>query len=329
MRGLRQSQLQQICTERHIRTLIHFTRIENLSSILQQGLLGRSFLEKRGQPFEWNDEQRLDAHKEAVCLSISFPNYQMFFSVRERKKKANEANDSQWIVLLLDANILWELDCAFFQENAASNTANSRIPEVTSTERIQVCLGQQRYFDVINRNGYPVLNTPEDVPDLIVYRSPTNDGEWEVAEYSTGNRIPINQARAAPAPGILSRIPERAVKLAIEQLRSMAGESVTSLTQRRTPNALRGMFVEDCANRQGSRISRRDLEIPDNYPTNPQAEVLVFDSIPTQYIKKVHFWAVPALRGWSSSNPVIYSQDSQKFSTTRQYFRPRSDHKSW
>lgn len=308
---------------------MHFTRIENLSSILQQGLLGRTLLEERGQDFEWNDPQRLDEHKEAVCLSIGFPNYLMFFNVRERKKRANETNDSQWIILFLDVNILWELDCAFFQKNAASNTTNSTIPEVTSTERMQVCLGQQRHFDVINRDGYPVLNPPEDIPDLIVYRSPANNGEWEVAEYSTGNCIPIDQAKAAPAPGILSRIPKRAVRVAIEWLRSRAGESATGLAQRRTPNALRGMFVEDCVNRQGSRISRRDLEIPDNYPTNPQAEVLVFDPIPIQYIKKVHFWDAPALRGWRSSNSAIYSQDSQMFSTTRQYFKPRLDYAQW
>ena len=227
MRGLRQSQLQQICTERHIRTLIHFTRIENLSSILQQGLLGRSFLEKRGQPFEWNDEQRLDAHKEAVCLSISFPNYQMFFSVRERKKKANEANDSQWIVLLLDANILWELDCAFFQENAASN----------------------------------------------------------------------------PADGI-----------------------TPSLEQRKTSSALTGMFVEDYVNRQGSRVSRQVLQISNNYPTNPQAEVLVFDSIPTRYIKIVHFRNATILHEWRSINSETYSQ---MLTSSSYYFNPRHDWAAW
>ena len=79
--------IQQICEERGITTLIHFTRIENLQNILQEGLLGRSFLEERRQEFLFNDNDRADGHKEAVCLSISFPNYQMFYRIREKKRK--------------------------------------------------------------------------------------------------------------------------------------------------------------------------------------------------------------------------------------------------
>ena len=322
MRELRRLQPQQICTERRITTLIHFTRIENLRGILQGGLLSRSLLEERGQDFVWNDEQRLDAHKEAVCLSISFPNYQMFY-----KYRCMTSHDC-WVVLLLDANVLWKLDCAFYQENAASNAANRIIPEARSGECIQVCLGQQRYFDVISRNGYPV-NTPEDVPDLIVYRSPANNEEWEVAEYLTGCHIPINQASAAPPPGILSRIPERTAQVAIEWLRSRSGEplrKVTSLEQRRTPEALRDMFAEGYVNRQGSRGLRQDLQIPNNYPTNPQAEVLVFDSIPTRYIKTVHFRNATTLRRWRSTNSETYPQ---MLTSNSYYFTPRDDWAAW
>ena len=322
MRESRQAQLQQICSKRRITTLIHFTRIENLRSILQEGLLSRSLLEERGQDFVWNDEQRLDAHKEAVCLSISFPNYQMFYKYRCM------TNHDCWVVLLLDVTVLWKLDCAFYQENAASNAANRIRPEARSGECIQVCLGQQRYFDVISHNGYPV-NTPEDVPDLIVYRSPANNGEWEVAEYLTGHHVPINQARAAPAPGILSRIPERAAQIAIEWLRSRPGESLrraTSLEQRRTPEALKGMFAEGYVNRQGLRVSRQGLQIPNNSPTHPQAEVLVFDSIPTQYIKTVHFRNATILRGWRSINSEI---DPQTLTSSPYYFNPRHDWAAW
>lgn len=106
----RASQIQQFCVERDITLLCHFTRIENLHSILQQGLLGRNLLETRRQQFLFNDHDRVDGHKEAICLSISFPNYQMFYSIREEKKETQEANDSQWVVLLLDAKVLWELE---------------------------------------------------------------------------------------------------------------------------------------------------------------------------------------------------------------------------
>ena len=110
----REFQIRQICVARNITTLVHFTRIENLRGILQENLLGRSFLETREQQFLSNDPKRLDGHKEANCLSISYPNYQLFF-------RFSRPDYSQWIVLLLKAEILWELDCAFCQENAASN----------------------------------------------------------------------------------------------------------------------------------------------------------------------------------------------------------------
>lgn len=94
----REFQIQQICVERGIQTLCHFSRIENLKSILQRGLVGRSILEDIEIQFLWNDRDRYDRCPEANCLSISFPNYQMFFRLRKTKEKIEGVNDSQWIV---------------------------------------------------------------------------------------------------------------------------------------------------------------------------------------------------------------------------------------
>ena len=44
----RAAQIRKICAEHNIRTLVHFTRIENLRRILQEGLLSRETLETRG-----------------------------------------------------------------------------------------------------------------------------------------------------------------------------------------------------------------------------------------------------------------------------------------
>ncbi len=118
----RTSSIKQICRNRGIKILFHFTHIENLRRILEEGLLSRKTLEKRRDPLKkkpiFNDPKRLDKHPEAICLSIGFPNYSMFY------KHASE-NQSQWVVLLLDAKLLWELDCAFCQENAASNAVRN------------------------------------------------------------------------------------------------------------------------------------------------------------------------------------------------------------
>lgn len=219
-------QIQQICNERGITTLCHFTRIENLKSILQRGLVGRSILEEIEIQFLWNDPHRYDRCPEANCLSISFPNYQMFYKLRQKKQKIEGVNDSQWIVLLLDAKVLWELECAFCQLNAADNA---------------------------------VTNIP--------------------------------------------------------------------LEDRKRPEALKGMFADFY------NISHQDLQIPDPYlrhpksayPTHPQAEVLVFDSISVQFIKAIHFWHETTLEKCRS-----YAESySQMFSVNQQYFKYRADYEVW
>ena len=212
-------QLRQICVERGITTLIHFTRIENLRSILQEGLLGRSILEERGQDFKWNDPDRADKHPEAICLSISFPNYKMFYLIREEKKMTNEANDPQWVVLLLNAKVLEELECVFCQQNAAHKTVSS---------------------------------------------------------------IPLED--------------------------------------RKKPEALKGMFGDFY------NIRHQDLSIPDNYPTHPQAEILVFNRIPARHINKVYFFNKTALEQWRFSNSKPYPQN---FFYGRQYFDGRRDWEVW
>lgn len=71
-KNARVSEIQRICIEQKIETLVHFTRSQNLSSILQRGLLGRSVLEDQSYDIrpQYNDSYRLDGYKEAICLSI-------------------------------------------------------------------------------------------------------------------------------------------------------------------------------------------------------------------------------------------------------------------
>lgn len=218
----RASQIRQICMERGITTLVHFTQIENLQSILWDGLLGRETLEKRlqkgllrQQELFVNDQDRWDKHKEAVCVSISFPNHLMFSSIRKRR------SDFGWVVLLLDAKILWELDCVFCTENAASNAI--------------------RHVD---------------------------------------------------------------------------------LEERRKADVLESMFVDSYLDIKGD-VYRRHLQTPTYYPTHPQAEVLVFDPIPVEYIQTAHFYDATVLEGWRDSNPWI---NPGRLVHNQQYFRDRPHH---
>lgn len=109
--------IQEFVTERGITHLMHFTRASNLDSILTRGLLPRNTLIFEG--FDGlNDQYRIDGTN-AVCLSIGFPNYKMFYGIQK------DHADETWVILVLHPQALWDLDCAFCIANAASNGVTS------------------------------------------------------------------------------------------------------------------------------------------------------------------------------------------------------------
>lgn len=70
--------IQGFVVERKIKYLVHFTRIENLSSIMSYGLIPVASLSERRIDYVNNDLYRIDGFENATCLSIQFPNYKMF-----------------------------------------------------------------------------------------------------------------------------------------------------------------------------------------------------------------------------------------------------------
>jgi len=112
--------IREICERRRIARLMHFTRLRSLAPILERGLLPRSELSRLAHareigPVQLNDDLRLDRQPDALCLTISFPNYLLFNSFRIRKNEP-------WVVLTLAPSLLWELDCAFCITNAADSS---------------------------------------------------------------------------------------------------------------------------------------------------------------------------------------------------------------
>lgn len=105
--------------KRRINRLLHFTREANLGSILECGLITRDVLRAKGMEGNCNDELRLDG-TDAVCASIGFPNYRMFYRLRATEKSIG------WVVLVLDPKILWTSDVAFCCGNAASTLVTSQ-----------------------------------------------------------------------------------------------------------------------------------------------------------------------------------------------------------
>ena len=112
--------------EKDIHFLCHFTRAGNLENILVNGLLLRDRVihELRAN---FNDNDRAD-RTNAVCLTIMFPNYRMFYPVRRKYP------GSEWVVVVVRARALYELRCAFSKTNAASATVTCIPLEQRMTE---------------------------------------------------------------------------------------------------------------------------------------------------------------------------------------------------
>mgnify|MGYP003588228517 FL=1 len=116
--------IKNILQERQIQYLCHFTRLENLESILTYGLIPRNNL--YNSVFNpnpslhvsglFNDTVRADEKTNAICLSITFPNSKMFYKLRK------EQENSQWVVIVLHSTLLVNKNCAFYPTNAANNS---------------------------------------------------------------------------------------------------------------------------------------------------------------------------------------------------------------
>lgn len=203
--------MKELVKKRDIQLVVHFTRLKNLKSILEHGLKSRIFLEDNKSDATFNDQYRHDGCKEAICCSITHPNYKMFYKYRQ------ENPEEEWVVLGIKKRIIWKKDCAFSVENAASNNVT---------------------------------------------------------------KIPIDD--------------------------------------RKGKKAFKKLFKED-----SSKPTREKLGIADSYPTNPQAEILVFDDISPKDIFGVVFQTNDRVEEYEK----LY--DGYEFITHDYYFSYREDYENW
>jgi len=115
-----QQDIQTFSEARQIKYLLHFTRLENLPSILQNGLVSRSYLDWGIYNGTTNDIGRFDNRRDYNCLSISFPNCLMFY------KYMNENPEAEWPILLIRPQVLWNYDTLFCQTNAAATLISEK-----------------------------------------------------------------------------------------------------------------------------------------------------------------------------------------------------------
>lgn len=157
-----------------IRSLFHFTRATNLQNILKYGLLPRKTLEEKKINAVFNDSYRLDNCKNALCASISFPNYKMFYCLREADKKVD------WAVIELNARLLLNYRCAFCVTNAGS----AEVSNTKLEDRMGVDALKKLYED------YPDKPTRQEMNLPVMY--PTNPQ----AEVLIFGDVPLNYIKA-------------------------------------------------------------------------------------------------------------------------------------
>jgi hypothetical protein len=130
--------IRKLARELGIPFLIHFTRVSNLESTMRHGLRPRERFPEVCITPEINDRYRLDGYLGATSLSIAFPNYRMFYRLRQENPAV------EWVVLAIDPRVLWEKDCAFCRHNAADARISSQ--PLSALRKIQAFEGM---FDEI------------------------------------------------------------------------------------------------------------------------------------------------------------------------------------
>lgn len=139
---------------RKINFLMHFTRQENLESILVEGLIPRAEIEADELPATFNDDVRLDGCPSATSLSIVHPNYKMFYRYRKT------FTDAKWAVLGIHASVLWKYKCGFCSENAASN----HVTAIPIEQRSQVEAFRGMFDEIDGRPSRKELAIPDGCP---------------------------------------------------------------------------------------------------------------------------------------------------------------------
>lgn len=134
---MEQCRIKQFARARGITHFVHFTNIENVDSILCYGLLTRSCMDEKQLSYHYNDAYRYDYLLNSISLSVMFPNYKMFYKLRD------EQSNTRWAVLFLSAEEVLNYDCVFCKTNAA----NSEISTIPVCQRKGLSAFQEMFYE--------------------------------------------------------------------------------------------------------------------------------------------------------------------------------------
>jgi hypothetical protein len=132
--------------------LCHFTRTENLSSILKHGLVPVAECPKLDIVPFINDTERFDRRTNTSSLSIGHPNFRMLHKYRQLNP------DADWVVIAVNIATVLKLDALFCRHNAA-DARISRISDnnLQKNKSFQAMFERPRHY-----TGKARFNEPTD-----------------------------------------------------------------------------------------------------------------------------------------------------------------------
>ena len=115
--------IRQFIKKNKLSCLTHFTRAENLKSILQTGILPASILSsnKTFSSVQRNSVTLPPEWSGLVSMNLSFPDYKLFNQLQKYEP-------SDWVILLIDLRVLMNFPCYFFPSRAVNFIEQASAP---------------------------------------------------------------------------------------------------------------------------------------------------------------------------------------------------------
>ncbi len=145
------NEIREVLTTREITDLVHFTRIENLESILINGIVPVNKFAALNIEAIRNDisnDNRIDRMKNCSCFSIHFPNSYLLNRFRRNQNTTNQ----NWVILIVDANVILSSkhNTYFCRTNAATCELGEYIFEERHSHKYYKSHFEELFKDTIN-----------------------------------------------------------------------------------------------------------------------------------------------------------------------------------
>jgi hypothetical protein len=142
----------EIIKTRNIIQIIHFTKKQNIGSIIKNGLLSINELKKRNINYLYNDPERKDNWDNAISLSITNKNLMLFNRFKERQK----LTDNDFVEIKINPTVIAEEECIFCDTNAANHTFEPYRQDENELNNLKIWPAFEGLFKrVIERHKYP------------------------------------------------------------------------------------------------------------------------------------------------------------------------------